>query len=512
LERFPTWKIVEIFFSHFTSLEIGRCIQKMIFVKIFIIFCCCTSADSAIHSQNQTSEEFLVSTAIADVCEEFFVKRSIKFDLIIYGKRTRHLDDVTNGVLRLIERNFSSTVQHVEDVDNWNHKIEDSALILFKNGSYFANFNFNAALTNLSPKIIKLIIHVENYDGIENVQFKNHYDSDKSHVSSFEYIVKNKDGKIQLDTFDNFQEYSCNEINLKFINFFNKTSQKWDKNLQNSQNFLNFNGCMLTLADIYTLNFHISDHNSKIIECMKTEIDKTVCLKLVVDILSKPDVNFHGLIFEIFEAMSKIGNFTANYQMNFDGYIVSKNKAFVNQMIQISKLTNHEMILKIFHLSTTFFDFKFTIFVTPFEFYSNFEKLLLPFDATTWILLLVTFLTIPIAIFITQFMSQKARIFIFGRGINTPGLNAIRIFFGIGQTRLPRESILRFILIFFVLFCLIMRTCYQSKMFEFITNDMRKPPPRTLDEVIEQGFTIVLMNDSVMYGELYDIIMKKSNT
>jgi len=75
----------------------------MIFVKIFVIVGFFKSGQLAIHSQNQTSEEFLVSTAIADICEEFFIKNSIKFDLIIYGKRTRHLDDVADGILRLIE-------------------------------------------------------------------------------------------------------------------------------------------------------------------------------------------------------------------------------------------------------------------------------------------------------------------------------------------------------------------------------------------------------------------------
>jgi len=267
---------------------------------------------------------------------------------------------------------------------------------------------------------------------------------------------------------------------------------------------------MLTFTNHFSNNYLFSDHNSEIIECMKTKSVSDVCLELFVDTLNRPDINFQGLYFDIFEAMSKIGNFTSNYQMKFARYTVSKKQLINNQVIQITKQTNDEMILKMFHLTTTFFDFKFTIFVTPFEFYTNFEKLLLPFDATTWILLLTTFSVAANVIFTARFMSQKVRILLFGHGINNPGLNVTRIFFGIGQTRLPRESILRFILIFFVLFCLIMRTCYQSKMFEFITSDMRKPPPRTLDEVIEQRFTIVLVNDSVIHGELYDAVMKKS--
>jgi hypothetical protein len=75
----------------------------MIFVKIFAVFCYLGSSKSVILSQNKTSEEFLVSKSIAEICEEIFVKKSIKFDLIIYGERTRHLSDIADGVLGLID-------------------------------------------------------------------------------------------------------------------------------------------------------------------------------------------------------------------------------------------------------------------------------------------------------------------------------------------------------------------------------------------------------------------------
>jgi len=113
---------IKIYFFKFISLLIlgilVKEVMKIFIVNFLIFFCHLKFANSAIYSQNQTLEEFLVSTAISDICEEFFAKKSIKFDLIIYGERTRHLDDVTNGVLRLIEHNFSSTVQYVKDVDD----------------------------------------------------------------------------------------------------------------------------------------------------------------------------------------------------------------------------------------------------------------------------------------------------------------------------------------------------------------------------------------------------------
>lgn len=98
--------------------------------------------------------------------------------------------------------------------------------------------------------------------------------------------------------------------------------------------------------------------------------------------------------------------------------------------------------------------------------------------------LLITFSIAAFVIFIMRFKSNKSQEFIFGKGIKTPGLNVVRIFFGIGQNQLPQESTLRFIFIFFVLFCLI----------EFITSNMRKEPPKTLEEVIDRGYTIVFQS------------------
>jgi hypothetical protein len=83
-------------------------------------------------------------------------------------------------------------------------------------------------------------------------------------------------------------------------------------------------------------------------------------------------------------------------------------------------------------------------------------------------------------------------------GIKMPAYNAVAIFFGIGQTRLPAEHFSRFIWLLFIWFCLIFRTCWQSKMFEFMTTDMRKPLPASIDDLREMNYTIVLMTSYMM--------------
>ncbi|KAG5667899.1 hypothetical protein PVAND_015864 [Polypedilum vanderplanki] len=79
-----------------------------------------------------------------------------------------------------------------------------------------------------------------------------------------------------------------------------------------------------------------------------------------------------------------------------------------------------------------------------------------------------------------------------------PGYNALGVFFGVAFLGLPRKTLSRYILIIYIWFCLIIRTCWQSMMFELMTSDMRKPLPQTLDDLRELNYTIVIQ-DSILF-------------
>jgi hypothetical protein len=53
------------------------------------------------------------------------------------------------------------------------------------------------------------------------------------------------------------------------------------------------------------------------------------------------------------------------------------------------------------------------------------------------------------------------------------------------------------VLMFFILFCLVVRTAYQGVFFELMATDMRKPVPTTYEELISQNFTLYAF-ESVM--------------
>lgn len=62
---------------------------------------------------------------------------------------------------------------------------------------------------------------------------------------------------------------------------------------------------------------------------------------------------------------------------------------------------------------------------------------------------------------------------------------------------LPGRNFARFILMLYILFCLVVRTAYQGKQFEFMSKEMRRPDVKTLDEFIRENFTLFVNSKNI---------------
>lgn len=143
-----------------------------------------------------------------------------------------------------------------------------------------------------------------------------------------------------------------------------------------------------------------------------------------------------------------------------------------------------------FHVTSTFIELRDIILTTPGELYTSYEKLLLPFDNATWILLHLTFLIAFISVFIINRLPNFIQNRFYGENVQTPALNIISTFFGLTQRKIPKEYFPRFLLILFIFFCLIFRTCYQSKMYEFITSAPRRTPPLSVQDLKDRNYNL----------------------
>jgi hypothetical protein len=60
---------------------------------------------------------------------------------------------------------------------------------------------------------------------------------------------------------------------------------------------------------------------------------------------------------------------------------------------------------------------------------------------------------------------------------------------------LPGRNFARFILMLYLLFCLVLRTAYQGKQFEFMGKEMRRPDPKTVENLIEKQFSLMNLQE-----------------
>jgi hypothetical protein len=249
----------------------------------------------------------------------------------------------------------------------------------------------------------------------------------------FSYFLIDSRKEIKLYTVEWFNENQCSQPKFILVDKFFKYSKIWRNNLKIKEKFKNFNNCTLVGQFIKENGSAYFDNDKKL----------------------------KGFIIDLSLAIAQKGNFSINFQLRD----VSKNETF-HQRAHFGFYyleTNSMFIHKFNHITSTFSENKHIFVVTPAEKYTNWEKVVLPFDFDTWKYLGVTFTIAFLMVIVVKFLPDFVRIIIYGEGVKHPAFNILGTFFGIGQLKLPIGNFARIILIFFIIFCLVIRTAYQGK-------------------------------------------------
>ena len=306
-----------------------------------------------------------------------------------------------------------------------------------------------------------------------------------SFKSSQYFIGTSNNGKfVSLLTIDNFSDKSCNSPLVFVINKFNRITRNWTKPLEGYKKFTNFYGCPLIVTDNFGPFLYPKKRFAEISECFTK--DPRNCLALLTYLAAT--TGLQGVAVDLFSMVAKIANFTPKYELRVNERRPMMPARPPEVRVYVS---NYDQLLKGYSPTSLHFASSFILAATPSEYYNNYEKLWLPFDCTTWILLLLTLILAFSVIFGLNFVPKFIRKSFIGVNITTPALNFVQIFLDNSLTKLPKSSLARFILIMFIWFCLIFRTLYQSKSFDFMTSDVRKAPPCTVQDLIDRNYTIV---------------------
>ncbi|KAG5667315.1 hypothetical protein PVAND_015300 [Polypedilum vanderplanki] len=226
--------------------------------------------------------------------------------------------------------------------------------------------------------------------------------------------------------------------------------------------------------------------------------------------INDEEFEYNGLLYELMKITSEKLNFTIHYVCSdpFRGGIVHSQREPKMHHIDIVQLHCGVSMNSYFMFTKPYKAADFYYLVTKNDLYSNYEKLFFPFDNATWIYLSITFGMTFVTIFILQRCPQWIKIIVFGAGVRSPEYNVICILFGFSQRQVPRENFSRILLLLFVWFCLMFRNCYQSMIFDFMTTDMRKPMPQSLEDLHKMNYTVINF-DKESYTYIHSVLINR---
>ncbi|XP_070491069.1 uncharacterized protein [Chironomus tepperi] len=233
-------------------------------------------------------------------------------------------------------------------------------------------------------------------------------------------------------------------------------------------------------------------------------------------------IKYQGRGATFLEVLSSTINFTSHVTLK-DGEmpwgIVYPNGTSTGNFGELQR-NNGDVHLGDFFMSAVrnkYFDSSISMFTTPMVFiippgrpYRSIEKMLQPFERTVWIIILATIAVAVLVIGIINAKFQHLRAFIFGRGVKSPIINILIGMVGTQQVVLPGRNFARFILMMFLLLCLVLRSIYQGSVFQFLQSKKHHKEIQTIDEMIENDFTFYMFETAYNVMQNYPEIGKRS--
>ena len=383
---------------------------------------------------------------------------------------------------------------------NNSYELDESAVLSFTSVESLKSFNKIVYLTNDQPKTLIFyvfcvnstvkeisLLKQPNITSSNKKKFMLNSRSDSVEILQYQYFIVEEENFIRLLTFVYYAPGKC-EQQLVEINKFNRKLKKWENSIFELKKFVDFHGCPLAFG-MPQQNPGSSveyDGNGAIIY----RGFNVFAIRDFATVLNfKPMFN----LCELFQLKKYFCHF--DFEVEFVVYY-GEARLYAHDKYEV--------------FVTTPYAFENNYVAVPSgEDYNCYEKLLLPFDEGTWIMIVIVFFAATLIISVVNVTTQEIKDFIYGRNVNVPYLNVIAQFFGLSQAVLPKRNFARFLVLLYILYSLIIRTAWQGKMFEFMRRNMTKPPEiQSINDIFHKNYTFFMREHVKILTEDMDFMKK----
>lgn len=370
----------------------------------------------------------LIASSLSQIAINFYANRSENFDVIVFENEPSSLSEIVNEVTKNFK--FSTRIIKLEalneneskinytnlqeyEIDKINAenrrnlvRLNQSAILLFKTAKYFEYFLTFSTLYDNYSKNFHFTLYVE-----EKVDFLR-IRSLNSTILYFSSLLQVNSLKIYLVGFETFQWPNCREWNTKVVNNFNNTTQKWTKLDFFITHFDDCQECKLTIAFVYPQPFVFEiniEENNKIEGYGKIFIE---------EIASKINLRIKYYPIQV----------TSSFRVIQSDYDIL---TYASSMRQVEALARNGKLYNAFATEShgfclhQFSSIDIVVLVSEPELYTQFEKIVLPFEIEVWIWLLVSLSVGISTIFLLKFTPKHTQKFVFGMRVKTPTINLL---------------------------------------------------------------------------------------
>lgn len=425
-----------------------------------------------------------IAKAIGEVMLNFYAVHDNKIDIVCYGCDDSRVESLVRMIIRLSNAfRIPSRVVRAEISLPADSGLNISSIVFFDSIGTYNRFLENVQWRpNKGSKIQNHLIHIGN---LTRADFIKHHEGHHVNVKfnlrgrslvlgersllNINYLIDASNTNLELITLMAFSEKCCQVSQATTLNYFSKASGKWETNNFFPRKSSNLHNCRLYYSFAERMG---SDFQWK--------VDKMTKQRYLT-----------GSAYEIHEAIAKKLNIQAHYLSSRE---VDKQLASdLEIVVLLTPVFNNIWFSSITQLEIIVYGSDFGFFIPPGQPYSQFEKLFMMFDEDAWLAIAVTllggFLILQV---LSNLPSRAAHDLVFGEKVRTANMNYIGVIMGIGQTVLPKANFARFLLMMFIILCLVLRTCHQSMLYSLLQMDLRHSELKTIEEAIERNFTFYL--------------------
>ena len=420
------------------------------------------------------SSQLMLTKALQSVVDSFFISSTSTFSIIVCS--------VTKLKTEEFIVNVENTTISMEDCDKISvHNKRVYLIMLISNYEKFQRFYSEINSERFDYGGFYLIVLTNGM--IQEIQqiFTSLW---SIFIYNVNILVEDNDGNILMITFMPFKENECGQTTPTIINSYQTQFSAWKSQIFFPRKINNLFKCPIKIAIFETPPFVTKSSETGRISGSDIELvnglAEALNFRLDLNFLTEP--GSWGTIHEngtSTGALRKVIN--GEIDLTVGGWYLTK--------------LRH----KYMSISESYYSMPLILIIPPGAQLTAFEKLFRPFHNIVWIILILTLLFGVVIIFIINLQSNKIKKFIFGMETSQPYFNMLIALAGGSLTVLPSRNFARFLLMIFLLFCLVIRTLYQGALFQFLQTDDREKEAQTIDELMDRGF------DFYMYPSFQDL-------